>query len=876
MPTKTESPTGDASWPDGFIFALARLLASLVFSLPRIQALVLLENLERAAAASGSRQGERLLAVLRTAGTRVRLEPPVLRVFRHLLPVYSRELHDGLQEALTEWLKGLSREQFGELLPMLASSVHPRISDADVDPERRDYVRTLREAVDRGDAQLTAIYADLAIRDEESRDLRAAARELKRRNRDLQKEVKAFREMLDEAHYEQSRLRKDYDHLVRQLEKTSAKLVRSDEKSAEPETGPPSETLPREELQIGGTEPSASAGARFPDKMAAAEPQPPGQPPERHVETGFTWQHDPGASIDPGTSLVAGQRYWYWLEITEKELAGSIETARPALPPEVLKAGSRLTVVLFAHPGGMLLDEAARTGEMEVAADGSVGVARQPSPWSGEDAAMSGDVLDRRLLFPVTTPAAPGTATFRCNLYHGQTLVQSRLVRALVTERGAASDDALVSTLDYVLCHTLPPGYLESLPGHRLSLMVNRNDDGTHGFFFKGEKEFTGTASIAETEVQAQIQVSRKRMRKAAWGNEEEWKKDGGYRYDDGALDLGRLRDDLLTLAIGGLRLYRASVNQLAEGPDRALELRELMRTPGQVQIAHKVSPSFLLPASVFYDHTGLWTGAPLSATFELCPEFVRALGDDGTPLEQQPCFQGNCPSRDEKLVVCPSGFWGFRHDLGMPVTIGDDAPPAPVAIPVRNAAFGMAVFRDFQRRATHEQALQKLAAGWGWNYADTVTETLELLEKKPSQIVYFYCHGGYTNDAPYLMVGAADEGLIHPETLRMDLRWKEPQPLVFINGCETVAVAPEQAFQFVRSLVETHNAAGVIGTEITVFEPLAAAFAEEFFDRFLVKRRPLGESVRGARLALLKKGNPLGLVYVPFALAGLHLEPSA
>jgi hypothetical protein len=71
---------------------------------------------------------------------------------------------------------------------------------------------------------------------------------------------------------------------------------------------------------------------------------------------------------------------------------------------------------------------------------------------------------------------------------------------------------------------------------------------------------------------------------------------------------------------------------------------------------------------------------------------------------------------------------------------------------------------------------------------------------------------------------------------------------------------------------VALHGAAGVIGTEITVFEPLARAFAEACLRRFL-EGATLGAAVRGARLELLGQGNPLGLAYIPFALPGLRLQ---
>src|SRR5262249_60886449 len=94
---------------------------------------------------------------------------------------------------------------------------------------------------------------------------------------------------------------------------------------------------------------------------------------------------------------------------------------------------------------------------------------------------------------------------------------------------------------------------------------------------------------------------------------------------------------------------------------------------------------------------------------------------------------------------------------------------------------------------------------------------------------------------------------------------------LVSVNGGRTVAVEREVALEFVSTFVVATGAAGVVGTEVTVFEPLARAFAEECLRRFLAGAE-IGEAVRGARLALLKARNPLGLVYIPFVRAGLRL----
>ena len=114
--------------------------------------------------------------------------------------------------------------------------------------------------------------------------------------------------------------------------------------------------------------------------------------------------------------------------------------------------------------------------------------------------------------------------------------------------------------------------------------------------------------------------------------------------------------------------------------------------------------------------------------------------------------------------------------------------------------------------------------------------------------------------------------GNLSPSFLRAKkIRWDITRPLVFINGCHTTALEPEQAIEFISPFIENANAAGVIGTEITIFEPLATVFAEECLRRFL-NDAPIGEAIRGARLKLLKNANPLGLVYIPYVIADLHL----
>lgn len=593
-----------------------------------------------------------------------------------------------------------------------------------------------------------------------------------------------------------------------------------------------------------------------------------GARPERTVSNGFA--AGPGRRpLPPENTLQAGAEYAFWLQVGRR-VKGSIATGDTELDTGALQTGALIDVVLF--PVGSAFQVRADLGQLRLEADGTVAVARQPGV---PDELPARGLRARRLFFPVRAPETAGEHRLRCNLYHGQTLLQSWLVRARVTAQPLTyRRNALRSAPDYVLSHTLDPARLQALSPHRLSVLMNGNGDGTHSFFFKGAEDYRRPATLDAHALQDLIETGRGALRKAAWADDQPWTSGKAYVYGDGKRDLERLRADLERLARRGCDFYDALIGGFANGYDEENRLQQLMRRPGMVQIASRESATHVVPAALFYDRTALDRGSP--AEFTLCPAFLQGL-DDPRPLEEHPCFQGDCVSFGEPEVVCPSGFWGFRHALGMPLSVGKTAPDVDEALAYADApGMAVAVWRDFTRRAQHEAVLRTLRPDLVWQYADTRKAALSLLASTRSPVVYFYCHGGMEKNVPYLLVGGKNEGFIAPSSFRGRIRWNQPRPLVFINGCETGALEPETALSLVSALVERANASGVIGAEITIFEPLACEFAEEFLRRFVVQGQRLGEAVRGARLALLKRGNPLGLVYIPFAIAGLHLVQQA
>ena len=639
----------------------------------------------------------------------------------------------------------------------------------------------------------------------------------------------------------------------------------------------------RETRGIGGGEPSSHPRGQRGNGGGSREwkrAKPPTERTERKVvaeskrivSTGFASEDKPYKPVAKNRTLAAGQDYFFWLEVGEA-VKGSIEEEETVLHTELLPEKARLTVALFNFDGGFKLTPGEDLGELEVQADGSVRVLKQPFDASELSLLRRSYLKESRLLFRVRTSSEEGTYRLRCSIYYKQVLVQSRLITARVMSSSQKVEKALSAKADYNLSRSLSPAHLTQLKPHSLSIMLNSNGDGSHGFSFMGAGDFQkDSVSIPGQKLQDLITQARDAYALVAWGAKNPWDRQN-YRYDQPReKNIVQIRSDFIRLAVRGYNIYAALINDLAGGRANVKALKELMSKPGLLQIALKESPSFVLPAALIYDYP---FDVDADATkYTICKGFTDAL-ESAAPLEQADCFNGNCPTKGTDTAICPSGFWGYRHNLGLPLSVAN-APDAPTEItwqtkPVLTVA--SSTDPQFTLRKKHLDAVQKLRADIEWNYGETRDDVLRELKETKPHLVYFYCHGGVSETRPYLQVGPADKsGNISPSNLlAKDIFWDTTRPLVFINGCHTTALEPEKAIEFISAFIETADAAGVVGTEITIFEPLATAFAEDCLRRFL-DGTPLGEAVRAARLKLLKDGNPLGLVYIPYAMANLRL----
>lgn len=596
--------------------------------------------------------------------------------------------------------------------------------------------------------------------------------------------------------------------------------------------------------------------------------------------------------------LQAGTDYYLGVEIGEA-IEGIAVGPRTVIDPKLLPAMASLRVVLFPFEGGIEIP-GPDLGVLRLHPDGHATVERQPGepadapiiPGFRTAAILPLDeIRRRRLLFPVRAGGAIGPQRIRCSIYHEQLLVHSRVITAQVSParlRAALSSEGpgISFTSDYLLSHRLSAAELSAAGSYDLSLMINGDGD-THDIRIFGREELRESVRLSKDKLRDLIVSLRETLRRVAWGKPEEWKNEPGFtfKYTDKG-DKSAFAGDLLELARLGYRSYTNLVRSLASSLDQPLvELRAkfdaILAKPSHIQFATRTTEDELVPLAGLYQRK-----LNVQADNTLCPAFLAALDMKGLPLEQCRCWLGDCPSAADDTVVCPSEFWGFKHYLGVPLTQsgkrdGDHDAVLNALGSSGEPSMSIAVSTDprFQR-ATHVTSVRSIIGAARSHLAETYEDALSDIRKDTHDIVYFFCHGTELSPlrrVPALVVGPVNSRYtFEAQTFADNVNWRARRPLVFLNGCGTGAVLPSQNSSLIETLIQDSGAAGVIATEITIFENFARPFAETFFRAMVQEGAELGVAMRHARLALLKDRNPLGLVYIPFALSRLRLRPGA
>jgi hypothetical protein len=196
-----------------------------------------------------------------------------------------------------------------------------------------------------------------------------------------------------------------------------------------------------------------------------------------------------------------------------------------------------------------------------------------------------------------------------------------------------------------------------------------------------------------------------------------------------------------------------------------------------------------------------------------------------------------------------------------------------PFEIPVQgtlNALVGISETLD--EYSAHEEELLTVPSAWVRAYRSR-REIGDNLRERDLHLIYFYCHGGRARGRAWLGVGTRKrpEQIFARYLKHWKVRWVELHPLVFINGCNTVGIRPDDMLDFNRMLAWC-EASGVIGTEISIPESLARHVGTRFVHAFRAGQA-VGETMRRIRLELLARRNPLGLAYTPYCLAELRVR---
>jgi len=607
------------------------------------------------------------------------------------------------------------------------------------------------------------------------------------------------------------------------------------------------------------------------DKKSAYEMRrkvaiPPSQ--ERIINIGFSSLSQAEVDLDKNTPLSPNASYYFTFDVGTLR-SGNIEMTPEPLKMELLPNQARLKVALFAFKNEIEITPGRDVGEIQIMPDWKVKVVHQLE--HPELSPANAHLLEERLFFLIHTPNKEGEFRLRCNMYCEQNLVQSRLITAWVSHTRPRSENPVVrSIVEYSMSKSLDPQLLANLKPKTLSIMLNNNGHGTHTFRVVG-KDYKYEESFTVGTLQSLVREARKALSVTYWGTEEAWQPGLLCKYE-GDLDLNSLKEDLVLLAKQGANFYLKLTQKVAPKGNKK-ELTDMMLKPATIEFVVKdpsEAANYMFPTALIYDYPLLTV---LHANeYTLCPSFVDALKAK-LPLEDTQCFKGECPSRHNPNlnVVCPSGFWGFRHSVGMP--LGSASEGTQNIIYHESPEITVAAFPSFKTWPLHLHTLESMNGPLKWNIAETLSEAFKQFSMTKPHLVYFYCHGGFHKDTPYIQIGAKDDYEITPTSLgAYELRWDLPQPIVFINGCHTVGMDPKLLLDFASTFVTTLNASGVMGTEISIFEFLACAFAEEWLTRFLVEGETAGQATLKTRLKLLSKGNPLGLIYSLYANPDLML----
>jgi len=471
------------------------------------------------------------------------------------------------------------------------------------------------------------------------------------------------------------------------------------------------------------------------------------------------------------------------------------------------------------------------------------------------------------LAFPIVTPSKRGRIAVRLSLYAGHNLLQSVGLSAEVTARSVRRRvGANSGRIDWSMTGRLDEA--SDFGDKAFSILTNDSGSGTHLIAVESI-DFRSHVTLLEGQVTELLRQGRVAMQWTA-GDPEQGEQ---YRYapnNEGTAE--QLRIYLTGLAEFGWTMYTTLIT--GHGDDSFEKgLAAALASPTIIQFARTASSRLMYPWALVYDQ-------PLEPDpgNELCRTFLDAVRAHQS-IADSICFTGACPHHADTNIVCPSGFWGYRHIVEQP--LGAFAPgdadvllgknDVPLEIPVHGPIDTFVGYcTDLDPTGEHAGAILSLRGVTGSRGSARLQVHTGL--QGPRVLVYFFCHGGSSAGKAWLGVGGSPLEKISPPDLRAwNITWPLSRPLVFINGCDTVAARPSDLATFNEGF-RYCKASGVIGTEIQIPVELGREVGTTLFGHIVGDRLSVGEAVRRLRLDLLSRFNPLGLAYSPYCLARLRL----
>jgi hypothetical protein len=307
--------------------------------------------------------------------------------------------------------------------------------------------------------------------------------------------------------------------------------------------------------------------------------------------------------------------------------------------------------------------------------------------------------------------------------------------------------------VEYALSPTLSD--FNQLAPRRLNILMNDSGDGTHTFAIAGTK-FRSSFDFSHGQMKTAVDEARTTLYRIAADTSSK-DKEPAYRFDaNNSTTVERLEQDTVRLAMLGAALYSKII--VSKKRSFAKELREVLASPkAPIQIASVNSARYVFPWSLVYDQP------VVTGKLKLCPQFAADAGAN-VPMADRVCLKTKCPNHGKLDIVCPSGFWGYRHFIEQPLSTNskpEDADPGNIIDRIDGGPAGsdvsglMVVSRELKQVGIHEGEL-KDPASFAFQVRDNKVTIGESLRNPSSaaHLVYFYCHGGRSKSRTWLGSG--------------------------------------------------------------------------------------------------------------------------